>query len=967
MITLRDLLHFIGYQSELECIAYIKIMAYSGAFGDPIKYVKEQKYDSAIANKYKQFAQIASSIFPSKDLFYQDQVIEDNEAKRLLEIKFTSLEEAFVWLHNVAEIFFLRKEFFLEGINPHNEVTGINTKRWLENNSTNSQLYPYAKTLNLVNGAPWPADKKIDHLILFSNLEPILKKRMEYIDRHFIGTIDCLTGPRGLFNFESELAPILAEWFNEPSKVDIIQAVLNKYKDELSPLQWTLKLSELKKAILLALNKTQWPQIKSYYYQDKEKYDIAAKIAGHEMLDCCGGPWPVAMDLIDHYAKKHFYNYSKITLRPVIALGENGRLAGVDDLIKVWYDKFGKSMISQGKMPAFVSCNLVHTISFILKNLMYNSFYQESLLRRSILEKTHHIINQEEKKEMKMDFWENQTPLVIGPEAKEFNLLHGLDCLAKSLYSMKKEIKESIAEYKAANEEKNMLPQERYVKRIIRYNPNNYLKLSNSTLDLGIYYYRAQDLIKTSGLINFAENVFKAKNNQDDIVLLQAFYQFTLVNMKKFIALSLQKLECKIPNIDIELIRASDQINKEILIRVRKKILSKLNNTSLFETEKLIALYQTCFNEIKQLVASITQQSIDLMGGNNTHYALAFLGSNSRNLSTPYSDIESFVITANKESYGFIMQIIKLQLLKILNLGETILPAMGITGLELGKIFDNFTPAGFAYDMNCPSACKTPLGAKINGIVRYRLTGTTNEMKDLACNVTHDVYLPQLLRSSRLVCGNKDLYSEYKTLLVNQSTFKMSGYLFALLKQDLDKFLSLTDEFIKTKVVRIKNQYYRPIIMLIEALYGLLNQQAEINSYQKIQQLLKYQIINEEQATIFAHNLSVVLYVRLKQVFKFEKQETYITGQDEYFSILYQTQLQLRTVMQEFRKLYDTYDRNLFFKENSLAQKAKMTVINDISKAFFEKYSKITFFNQQNLATQGSNKSVVRKKIRSLL
>ena len=82
----------------------------------------------------------------------------------------------------------------------------------------------------------------------------------------------------------------------------MIQKVLNKHCEATSPKQWYgSDLGGLKKAILHALGLQTWPKaLHSYYYMDKETYDKAAQMAGRPFLDCEGGAWPVAADMVSY-------------------------------------------------------------------------------------------------------------------------------------------------------------------------------------------------------------------------------------------------------------------------------------------------------------------------------------------------------------------------------------------------------------------------------------------------------------------------------------------------------------------------------------------------------------------------------------------------------------------------------------------------------------------------------------------
>ncbi len=60
-----------------------------------------------------------------------------------------------------------------------------------------------------------------------------------------------------------------------------------------------MELSALKSEIMEALNVESLPKAPySFYYQDKVVLDALAEELEREPLDCLGGPWPVAMDMV---------------------------------------------------------------------------------------------------------------------------------------------------------------------------------------------------------------------------------------------------------------------------------------------------------------------------------------------------------------------------------------------------------------------------------------------------------------------------------------------------------------------------------------------------------------------------------------------------------------------------------------------------------------------------------------------
>ncbi|XP_035665867.1 uncharacterized protein LOC118409109 [Branchiostoma floridae] len=184
------------------------------------------------------------------------------------------------------------------------------------------------------------------------------------------------------------------------------------------------------------------------------------------------------------------------------------------------------------------------------------------------------------------------------------------------------------------------------------------------------------------------------------------------------------------------------------------------------------------------LVELLLVECMEKVGPPPCRHAFIGLGSQATELATPYSDLEFAILIEegkdsdqNKQYFRTLTHYLHM---KVINLGETVVPAMAITSLNdfcsedpsRDWFYDRNTPRGFAFDGFMPWASKTPLGrGQTKTKPPLELIQTPSRMASLQnadLSLSDDYNLSWVLQHVCFMAGDRALVDDYIVRVTKQ-------------------------------------------------------------------------------------------------------------------------------------------------------------------------------------------------------
>jgi len=312
---------------------------------------------------------------------------------------------------------------------------------------------------------------------------------------------------------------------------------------------------------------------------------------------------------------------------------------------------------------------------------------------------------------------------------------------------------------------------------------------------------------------------------------------------------------------------------------------------------KEIQLYLT--DSYIQLMQSICRYCCSTLGDPPCKFALAAMGSLSKQEVTPYSDFESLILLEDevKDSENFEDYLnyfrwfsMVFQMIVVL-LGETVLRFLTIPCLnnpdepENDWFYDAYTPCGIRPDGFAPHACKNPLGRQTPTSKKKWTLELIKPVSKMGVYLEHSedlkngYHLADMLVSTCFVFGDQSVFNCFMVYIrkrkkeLHCKTSEQNRVYLQQIQDDLRKFsfLRYFDRFGKLEKIDLKRMFYRSATLFISSL-GQLYDTESLSCFDILEELKEKGIMSMQVCFRLSFAVAIACEFRLRCYVRFAEQ-----------------------------------------------------------------------------------------------